>query len=436
MQWKHIHGAAVAHYNLGYLLYKKGKKEAAGEQFKLALAQDPQLRQAAQMLARLKPQPPVVRSNQLPSVIHAPPATPAATQPPVANQALPPFEPAAPPPSRPPEPSPERVTTGPVPPPDEPYQPAPRTPTSEPATPAPAPTTLAPVVRPEDYRNSRFSGSLVPDATQPGALPTPPAPQNPITDPLIDRSPLLENTTTPSAQHFPQSPLGTEAEDEPSQGDATTLPALEEPASPSGVVRPRSSATDAPQTLDRDSPFSLGTPPAAGYEPFSPQREPLPVFTPEPSDSLETSSEPKPSGLIHSVEPPAAAHEPFSLQREPPLKYLPRPLPSDEPPPSDEREPAAGADSSPPPAFLRHRPADAESTPQQDRGYVRLRPQQAPPTPQPRAMSDTRPVLRLPRIDTSDNDVGRPAPPPLPPDQDARFIPSTTQQPRELYPVR
>lgn len=47
------HGEAVAHYNLGFLLYQRDKKEFASQQFALAVEKDPSLAPARDMLNRL-----------------------------------------------------------------------------------------------------------------------------------------------------------------------------------------------------------------------------------------------------------------------------------------------------------------------------------------------------------------------------------------------
>ena len=56
--WEHLavaHGEAVAHYNLGYLLYRQGKTHLARQQFTQALVKDPSLAPARAMLDRLDP---------------------------------------------------------------------------------------------------------------------------------------------------------------------------------------------------------------------------------------------------------------------------------------------------------------------------------------------------------------------------------------------
>lgn len=47
------HGAAVAHYNVGYLLHKRGQRRQALEQFKLALQADPSMTSAGQWIESL-----------------------------------------------------------------------------------------------------------------------------------------------------------------------------------------------------------------------------------------------------------------------------------------------------------------------------------------------------------------------------------------------
>ena len=56
MHLSQAHGAAIANYNLGYLLYKQGKGAESREYFQRALQADPELRPAAQMLTRLQSQ--------------------------------------------------------------------------------------------------------------------------------------------------------------------------------------------------------------------------------------------------------------------------------------------------------------------------------------------------------------------------------------------
>jgi Tfp pilus assembly protein PilF len=57
-QLRAVHNEAVAHYNLGYLLQKKGQAGMAAQQFALALQVDPSLAEAQQWLARLRGQGP------------------------------------------------------------------------------------------------------------------------------------------------------------------------------------------------------------------------------------------------------------------------------------------------------------------------------------------------------------------------------------------
>ena len=52
-----VHTAAVAHYNLGFLLYQKGDMQAARRRFALACANDSSLSAAKDMLAQLNEQP-------------------------------------------------------------------------------------------------------------------------------------------------------------------------------------------------------------------------------------------------------------------------------------------------------------------------------------------------------------------------------------------
>jgi tetratricopeptide (TPR) repeat protein len=54
---KAVHGEAVAHYNLGYMLSEKGQHQAAAHHLQTALAIEPRMEPARQMLARLEPRP-------------------------------------------------------------------------------------------------------------------------------------------------------------------------------------------------------------------------------------------------------------------------------------------------------------------------------------------------------------------------------------------
>jgi Tfp pilus assembly protein PilF len=491
MQWTQVHGAAVAHYNLGYLLYKQGKEDAAHEQFKLALSRDAGLRQATQMLMRLKPAEAVVGSDRLPAAIAAPPAAPARTQPPVANQTLATPGPAAEPSA---DMSSRRRRTGAAAPQDMSDQP-PAAPDSarspvvnslppvENGTASPTPT--APIVRPEDARTSRFSEGSVRGGTPPDAFVPPPTQHGSPTSPVTDALPATEATSSPppapvvqprdyrnrsvfqgqlpptpplsgaregspeqqehlapiltpeeaAARGLRQSLFPSEAQAETNRRDAPALPEPEGPTSPPGVVRrPQPAPPNTPQTLDRDSPFSPVAPPAAGYEPFSPGRETPPYFTPQPVGDQGPGADGEPAGVINLYEKGAAEFEPFSPRRQPPLSIAPRP--SGDEKSGDEEEPAGVIHTSEPPALLRHRPPAPESRWQRDRGYVRLKSQDDSPTPEPRAPRDTSPAIRLPAIEMVEENQGLPAIPPLPPEQDARFGTATTEQPRELWPVR
>jgi len=411
--WTHVHGTAVAHYNLGYLLYKQGKKDAAREQFQLALEQDPPLRQAAQMLARLRPPPSSRRSRRLPGVIHAPPATPAPTRPPVANRAVPPSDPTdVPPVKQIDKPSPSQATAA-RPSQEAPHEPPATLPPSRkkepvvdtlpkrehstnlptssppaPARPATAPTAPAPVIQPEDYRASRFSGSPVSDTLPHRSLPTPPARPAPVGDPLIDRSPLLDNVQMPA--------------------DTQPMPGV-------------------PHPTDRPRRFSAGTAPTTDFQPFSPQREPLPVFAPQSPHEVDSIHRREPAGRIRAIDPPAAEQEPLGVERDPLLEYMPRPLPSKAPAASDHSGPAAAVEDSRP-VFLGPPPPGSDGKWERDPGYVRLKSEQAPATPPPLSPTDARPALRLPGVETAEGGGNRAVAPPLPPDGDAGFLPSTTRQ--------
>lgn len=80
-----VHGPAIAHYNVGYLLHKRGANAEAVHHFGLAAQIDPSLQPAQQMLAKLaptvphvaeRPQAPApVRTQAAPPTTHAPPAS-------------------------------------------------------------------------------------------------------------------------------------------------------------------------------------------------------------------------------------------------------------------------------------------------------------------------------------------------------------------------
>jgi hypothetical protein len=75
-----VHPEAVAHYNLGYFLLKKGQSGDAARQFAIALQRDPTLVQAGQWLQRLQPPP---------ANVAAAPWQPASPQPAPASMDLP-----------------------------------------------------------------------------------------------------------------------------------------------------------------------------------------------------------------------------------------------------------------------------------------------------------------------------------------------------------
>ncbi len=52
-QFRHVLGEAEAHYNIGYLLYEQGQTEMAKARFEKALAINPQLQQAQNLLAEI-----------------------------------------------------------------------------------------------------------------------------------------------------------------------------------------------------------------------------------------------------------------------------------------------------------------------------------------------------------------------------------------------
>jgi Tfp pilus assembly protein PilF len=64
------HGPAVAHYNLGYLFYKSGKPQQAAPYLQKALALDPQMAAARQLLAVMSGEtPPVAQRAPAPTAI-------------------------------------------------------------------------------------------------------------------------------------------------------------------------------------------------------------------------------------------------------------------------------------------------------------------------------------------------------------------------------
>ncbi len=70
-----VHGEAVAYYNLGYLLHRRGQREAAVQHLAAALRRDPNLSPARQLLAELSPAvaPPTTAGRPVPRVAAAPP---------------------------------------------------------------------------------------------------------------------------------------------------------------------------------------------------------------------------------------------------------------------------------------------------------------------------------------------------------------------------
>jgi Tfp pilus assembly protein PilF len=70
-----VHGEAVAYYNLGYLLHRRGQREAAVQHLTAALRRDPSLTPARQLLAELSPvaSPPATVVRPVPRVAAAPP---------------------------------------------------------------------------------------------------------------------------------------------------------------------------------------------------------------------------------------------------------------------------------------------------------------------------------------------------------------------------
>lgn len=83
-----VHGRAVAHYNLGYMLQRRGSRDLAVQQFELALAADPNLHAAHQWLAALEGEvgaaqlaraPQDTHRHALAAPVQAPPRTQRAT---------------------------------------------------------------------------------------------------------------------------------------------------------------------------------------------------------------------------------------------------------------------------------------------------------------------------------------------------------------------
>jgi Flp pilus assembly protein TadD len=70
-----VHGEAVAYYNLGYLLHRRGQREAAVQHLTAALRRDPSLTPARQLLAELSfaAAPPATAVRPVPRVAAAPP---------------------------------------------------------------------------------------------------------------------------------------------------------------------------------------------------------------------------------------------------------------------------------------------------------------------------------------------------------------------------
>jgi hypothetical protein len=182
--------------------------------------------------------------------------------------------------------------------------------------------------------------------------------------------------------------------------------------------------------------FAPRPPPADAYQPFPTQQEALPVLLPRSPDGTNTTPTREPAGRIQVIDRPADEGRSFLTESAPApvLKHLPRP--SEPSPPRREREPVATADTSTPPAILRHRSSQPESGGHGEGGYVRLKSQQASPHPHRNPLPVAPPGIRLPEIEPDNVAPERPAPPPLPPNRDARFTPSTTSQPRELWPAR
>lgn len=64
-QLVYAHGKSAGHYNLGYLLFRKGDQQGAAQQFQAALQIDPKLKQAEDMLARIQ------NASQMPAAVPA-----------------------------------------------------------------------------------------------------------------------------------------------------------------------------------------------------------------------------------------------------------------------------------------------------------------------------------------------------------------------------
>jgi tetratricopeptide (TPR) repeat protein len=70
MHLAQVHGSAITEYNLGYLLHKQGKRDAARDHFQRALQLDPALRPAAQMLLSYRRQEPGVNRTPQRTLTH------------------------------------------------------------------------------------------------------------------------------------------------------------------------------------------------------------------------------------------------------------------------------------------------------------------------------------------------------------------------------
>ena len=82
-----VHGEAVAYYNLGYLLHRRGQRDAAVQHLAAAVRRDPNLTPARQLLAELAPAMavpgrPVPHTASLPPVLQGPPSVAPGGQPP------------------------------------------------------------------------------------------------------------------------------------------------------------------------------------------------------------------------------------------------------------------------------------------------------------------------------------------------------------------
>jgi tetratricopeptide (TPR) repeat protein len=195
-----VHPPAVAYYNVGYLLHKKGQNQAAASLFAQALKVDPSLEPARLWLNRL---------NAAPQVAGAPfegramgggrledPTVEAPDLRAVRRQSVVPIR------RMPAEYSPHADEPRPIPPLDS--GPMPRL-TSPQAT---APTSPGPTIRqlPPVYESSRRQGRVIPQSWEDAPLPTPKGPAGEVE--------LTDQTSLPGRENSPPAQLPEETIDE------------------------------------------------------------------------------------------------------------------------------------------------------------------------------------------------------------------------------